>query len=221
MQKRFHVSNDLVARLNDVGHSRGATLFMTLLTCFKALLLLRSGRNDICVGTTMANRSQLGRERVIGPFANTTLIRTQFDADLSFQEALDRVRDAVLEAYARQELPFDVIAARLAEEDGLDPASLVQFYFVLQVAFRRRIKLHDVAVQPFGYREGKSVLVPIDRTWLRMNLNITSSGITGVCRCKNDLFERMNAPHWIADYKTILTKVVKSPRKPLGRLDEG
>ena len=105
---------------------------MTLLTCFKTLLLLRSGRNDICVGTTMANRSQLGRERVIGPFANTTLIRTRFDADLTFQEALDRVRDAVLEAYARQELPFDIIAARLAEEDGLDPASLVQFYFVLQ-----------------------------------------------------------------------------------------
>jgi acyl-CoA synthetase (AMP-forming)/AMP-acid ligase II/acyl carrier protein len=221
VHERFHVSNDLMARLNDLGHSRGATLFMTLLTCFKTLLLLRSGRNDICVGTTMANRSQLGRERVIGPFANTTLIRTQFDADLTFQEALDRVRDAVLEAYARQELPFDIIAARLAEEEGLDPASLVQFYFVLQVAFRRRIKLHDVAVQPFGYREGKSALAPIDRTWLRMSLNNTPSGITGVCRCKNDLFERMSARHWIADYKAILTEAVTNPRKSIGRLDEG
>ena len=168
----------------------------------------------------MANRSQLGRERVIGPFANTTLIRTQFDADLTFQEALDRVCDGVLEAYARQELPFDIIAARLAEEEGLDPASLVQFYFVLQVAFRRRIKLHDVAVQPFGYREGKSALAPIDRTWLRMSLNNTPSGITGVCRCKNDLFERMSARHWIADYKAILTEAVTNPRKSIGRLDE-
>jgi acyl carrier protein len=221
VHERFHISNDLMARLNDLGHSRGATLFMTLLTCFKTLLLLRSGRNDICVGTTMANRSQLGRERMIGPFANTTLIRTQFDADLTFQEALDRVRDAVLEAYARQELPFDIIAARLAEEEGLDPASLVQFYFVLQVAFRRRIKLHDVAVQPFGYREGKSALAPIDRTWLRMSLNNTPSGITGVCRCKNDLFERMSARHWIADYKAILTEAVTNPRKSIGRLDEG
>jgi len=216
--ERFHISKDLVARLNALGHSRGATLFMTLLTCFKTLLLLRSGRNDICVGTTMANRSQLERERVIGPFANTTLIRTRFDADLTFQEALDRVRDAVLEAYARQELPFDIIAARLAEEDGLDPASLVQFYFVLQVAFRRLIKLHDVAVRPFGYREGKSALAPIDRTWLRMSLNKTPWGITGVCRCKNDLFERMSVQRWIADYKAILTKAVNNPRKSLGRL---
>ena len=155
---------------------------------------------------------------MIGPFANTTLIRTRFDADLTFQEALDRVRDAVLEAYARQELPFDIIAARLAEEDGLDPASLVQFYFVLQVAFRRRIKLHDVAVRPFGYRDGKSALAPIDRTWLRMSLNKTPSGITGVCRCKNDLFERMTLKHWIGDYKAVLTKVVSNPKKCLGRL---
>ena len=218
VHERFHISNDLIARLNTLGHSRGATLFMTLLTCFKTLLLLRSGRNDICVGTTMANRSQLARGRVIGPFANTTLVRTRFDADLTFQEALDRVREAVLEAHARQELPFDVIAARLAEEDGLDPASLVQFYFVLQVAFRRRIKLHDVVVRPFGYREGKSALAPIDRTWLRMSLNKTPSGIAGVCRCKNDLFERTSAQHWIADYKAILTKAVKNPKKSLGRL---
>ncbi|WP_426524801.1 AMP-binding protein [Bradyrhizobium sp. McL0615] len=218
VHERFHISNDLVARLNSLSHGRGVTLFMTLLTCFKTLLLLRSERNDICVGTTMANRSQLGSERVIGPFANTTLIRTRFDADLTFHEALDRVRDAVLEAYTRQELPFDIIAARLAEEDGLDPASLVQFYFVLQVAFRRRIKLHDVAVQPFGYREGKSAIAPIDRTWLRMSLNKTPSGITGVCRCKNDLFERMSAQNWIADYKTVLTKAVNNPKKVLGRL---
>ena len=38
-QERFHVSNDLVARLNALGHSRGATLFMTLLAGFKTLLL--------------------------------------------------------------------------------------------------------------------------------------------------------------------------------------
>ena len=79
-----------------MSHSQGATLFMTLLAGFKTLLLLRTGRNDICVATMMANRSQLGTERVIGPFANTTLIRTRIDADLSFQEALNRVRDAVI-----------------------------------------------------------------------------------------------------------------------------
>ena len=67
------------------------------------------------------------------------------------------MRDSVLEAYARQELPFDVLAARLAEEDDLDPASLIQVFFVLQNAFRRPLKLPDVSVRPFASPEGQPV----------------------------------------------------------------
>jgi non-ribosomal peptide synthetase component F len=156
------MSNDLVACLRELSHGRGVTLFMTLLARFKTLLLLRTGRTDFCVATLMANRAQLRRERVIGPFANTALIRTRIDADLTFGEALNRVREAVWEAYARQELPFDIIAARLADEAGLCPASLVQVYFVLQVAFRRPPRL---PVRPFGYQEGRTAM-PIDRAWL-------------------------------------------------------
>ena len=67
-----------------------------------------------------------------------------------FRKRSSRVRDSVLEAYARQELPFDILAARLAEEDGLDPASLIQVSFILQNAFRRPLKLPDVTVRSFG-----------------------------------------------------------------------
>jgi len=213
----IHVSNDLVARLSALSRSQGGTLFMTLLAGFKALLLARSGRNDICVATAMANRSQLRTERLIGPLENTTLIRTRIDADLSFQEALSRVRDSVLEAYARQELPFDILAARLAEEEGLDPASLIQVFFVLQNAFPRPLKLHDVAVRSFAYWEGQPVL-PIDRTWLTVMLKETPSGITGSCGYKNDLFEPNTLQHWIADYKMILAKAAASPETSLSRL---
>jgi non-ribosomal peptide synthetase component F len=217
-QERFHVSKDLVGQLSALSHSRGATLFMALLAGFKTLLLLRSRRNDICVATMMANRSQPGTERVIGPFANTTLIRTRIDGDVSFEEALKRVRDAVVEAYARQELPFDVIATRLAEEDGLDPGSLIQFYFVLQVGFRRPIALHDVAIRPFRYRQGQSVVMPISRNWLKMTLTETPSGVTGACRYKSELFEPNAMQHWIADYKQILTEAAANPKNSLGRL---
>lgn len=217
VQAPFQISNDLVARLRGLSQSRGVTLFMSLLAGFKTLLLLRSGRTDICVATLMANRTQLKRERVIGPFATTTLIRTQIDVDLSFGEALNRVREAVLEAHARQELPFDIIAARLAEEAGLSPASLVQIYFVLQVALRRPLKLADVTVRPFGYQDGRTVM-PIDRAWLSINLKETSSGITGVCGQKNDVFEPNTVQDWIADYTAILTKAAANPDKELGRL---
>src|SRR5262249_39699620 len=145
-----HLPNDLAARLSALARSEGATLFMTLLAGFKAMLLARGGRGDICVGTAMANRSQQRTEGVIGPLENTTLIRTRMHSDLSFRNALGRVRDSVLEAHARQELPFEILAARLAEESGADPASLVQVFFVLQNAIRHPLELPDVAVRNFG-----------------------------------------------------------------------
>lgn len=217
LQESFQISNNLVTQLSAMSRDRGATLFMSLLAGFKTLLLLRSERNDICVATLMANRPQLRTERVIGPFANTTIIRTQLDADLTFGEALNRVRKAVLEAYARQELPFDIIAGRLAEETGLCPASLVQVYFVLQVAFRRALRLPDLTVRPFGYQEERSAM-PIDRAWLSMTLKDTPSGMTGICGRKDDLFEPNTVQNWIADYTAILANAAANPNAQLGRL---
>jgi hypothetical protein len=215
--EHVHIPKSVLARLRALSHKQGVTLFMTLLTGLQALLLKRTGRHDICVATNMANRSSPGTERTIGPFANTAIIRTRLDADLSFQEALDRVREAVLEAYERQELPFDVIAARLAEDTGLDPASLIQAYFVLQAVPRRPIKMANLAIRPFGDREGHPVM-PVDRSWLWMTLKETPSNVTGTCRYKADLLNPKTVRRWIADYRTVLANAAASPGKALGRL---
>jgi hypothetical protein len=214
-----HLPNDLVGRLNALSRSHGATLFMTLLAGFKAMLLARSGREDICVGTQMANRSQQGTEGVIGPLENTTLIRTRMEPDLSFREALGRVRDSVLEAHARQEFPFEILTARLAEQDGVDPASLVQVFFVLQNAIRQPLKLPDVAVRSLGkaYREGQLVL-PIDRSWLTLTLKERPSGVAGSCTYKDSLFDANTIQRWMAEYQAILAKATANPEISLGRL---
>ena len=196
-RERLRISNKVLERLAGLSDGRGLTLFVTLLAGFKALLLLRSRRNDICVATAMANRAHLSAEGVIGPFANTAIIRTRLDADLTFRETLDRVRDAVVQAYENQELPFDILADRLAEEHGFDPESLIQVYFVLQIAFRRPAKLPGMVVTPFGYREGQSVM-PLDRTRLTMTLNETPSGIIGSCSYQSDLSA---GQPWVDDYE--------------------
>jgi amino acid adenylation domain-containing protein len=212
----IRIPKDLIARLRALSRRQGVTLFMTLLTGFKTLLMARSGRNDLCVATAMANRSQLSMERVVGPLVNTTLIRTRIDTDLSFLQALNRVRDSVVEAHARQQLPLDILAARLAEEVGLDPTALIQVSFVLQNAFRP-LKLPDVTVRSFAYPGGQRVQ-PIDRSWLSLILKETASGITGSCSYKDDLFEPDTLRHWMADYTSILVKAAATPETSLGRL---
>jgi len=192
---------------------------MTLLTGLKALLLARTGSNDICVATAMANRTQPDTDRVVGPFENTSIIRTRMHPDISFREAFGRVRQAILEAHARQELPFNILAARLAEEDGIDPASLIQVYFTLQNPLREPLKLSDVAIRPLAdaYREGQPVL-PINQTWLTLMLKERPSGITGACSYKSELFATPDIRQWMEDFAAILAGAAARPDAPLGRL---
>ena len=168
----------------------------------------------------MANRAQEKTERVVGLLENTIIVRTRLDLDLSFAEALDRVRHAVLEAHARQQLPYDILAARMAEEDGVELASITQVFFILQNAFRP-LRLPDVAVRPFGdvFRQGQAVM-PVDRTWLAVTLKETEEGIIGSCCYKTELFESDTLQSWIANFRAILAKGAENPQMSLGRLVE-
>lgn len=101
-----------VAALRGLAHSEGATLFMALLTGFKALLHLHSGECDIVVGAPVANRTLVATEGMIGCFVNALTLRTSLRGDPTFRELLLRLREGVLGAYTYQDLPFE----RLVEE---------------------------------------------------------------------------------------------------------
>jgi non-ribosomal peptide synthetase component F len=204
-----------------LSRTQDATLFMTLLTGFKAMLLARNGCRDMCIATIMANRAELWTERVVGLFENTTLIRTRLDPDLTFREALALVREAVLEAHARQDLPFEILASRLAQDDGVDPASLAQAFFVLQNAVRQPLALRDLDVRSFGNAYGGRPVLTIDQTWLTLMLQEGPSGIAGSCAYKDDLFDTDTRRRWMADYRAILARVAADPERRIGQLVVG
>jgi len=212
------LESDLIARLTAFAGQHNSTLFMCLLTGLKALLLARTGSTDISVATAMANRGQPDTDRIVGPFENTVIVRTRITPELSFALALAGVRQSVLEAHARQELPFNILADHL-EQEGIDPASLLQVYFTLQNPLRRPLDLPDVAVRSIGNiaREGQPVL-PIDPTWLSLMLKERPTGITGSCNYKGELLDGRMVGEWMEDLVTLLAAAVAQPHAPLSRL---
>lgn len=212
------LERELIGRLTGFASQHSATLFMCLLTGLKALLLARTGRSDISVATAMANRAQPDTDRIVGPFENTVIVRTKITPDLSFAQALVRVRQSVLEAHARQELPFNMLADQL-EQAGIDPATLLQVYFTLQNPLRQPLDLPDIAVQSIGNvaREGQPVL-PIDQTWLSLMLKERPTGITGSCNYKGELLDGRMVGEWMEDLVALLGAAVAQPNTPLGRL---
>ena len=212
------LERDLVARLTAYARQHNATLFMCLLTGLKALLLARTGRTDIAVATAMANRAQPDTEGIVGPFENTVIVRSRITPDLSFTQALGRVRQSVLEAHARQELPFNILADHL-EQEGIDPASLLQVYFTLQNPLRQPLDLPNVAVRSIGNvaREGQPVL-PVDQTWLSLMLKERPTGITGSCNYKGELLDGAMVGAWMEDLVALLGAAITQPNTPLDRL---
>jgi hypothetical protein len=106
-------SNDVCKKLMDVGKSAGASSFMALVALFQLVLHLETGAQEIPIGTAVANRLDLDTHQTIGFFANTVVLRTHLDRDITFRDLLARVRNVVLGALAHQELPFDAVVERL------------------------------------------------------------------------------------------------------------
>src|SRR6185369_12883792 len=80
----------LVRALRAAGRRCGATLFMTVLAGWAALLHRWSGASELLIGTPVANRRRPELEGLIGLFVNTLPLRLDLGEDPPFAELLGR-----------------------------------------------------------------------------------------------------------------------------------
>src|SRR5262249_6047890 len=81
----------LASVLKSLGRRHGATLYMTLLAAWAALLSRLSGQEEIVIGTPAANRTRPEIEPLIGLFVNTLALRIDLSGSPSVSELLARV----------------------------------------------------------------------------------------------------------------------------------
>ncbi|MEO7768443.1 MAG: amino acid adenylation domain-containing protein, partial [Ferruginibacter sp.] len=115
----FLIEKELSENLLLLSQQQGATLFMTVLAAFKVLLYRYTGQQDICVGTSVANRNQQEIEGVIGFFVNILALRSEVNSQASFLELLKDVKATTMEAYSHQEAPFEKVVDAVVKERDL------------------------------------------------------------------------------------------------------
>jgi amino acid adenylation domain-containing protein len=136
--KEFSLDEELSRRIQTLAADTGCTLFMALLAAYTILLSKYSGQEDVVVGTPVAGRPHADVRDVIGMFVNTLAIRNYPSAEKRFDRFLAEVRDACLEAFENQDLPFDHLVSRLGIEPDPARQPLFDTMFVVQNVNRER-----------------------------------------------------------------------------------
>ncbi len=141
-------SPGLARQLTRFAQAHEASLFMLLLAGFQALLGRLTGQWDIPIGSPVANRNQPEVEPLIGFFVNLLVLRGDLAGDPSFRDLLARVRQATLDAYAHQDLPFELLVEELRPQRHLSASPLFQVMFALQNAPMGSMDLPGLSFAP-------------------------------------------------------------------------
>ncbi len=111
-------------KIHEIVSNHNVTPFMFFLSCVMSLLYACSGSDDVVVGSNVANRHYPDTGNIVGFFANSLPFRAQFNKDLLFSDLLSQVKETCLEAYANQDVPFEVLLERLKMSSGVSALPL-------------------------------------------------------------------------------------------------
>ncbi|MBZ0167631.1 MAG: non-ribosomal peptide synthetase, partial [Candidatus Omnitrophica bacterium] len=89
--KTFEIGQELREKLEAVSLASRATLFMTLLSAFSALISYYTKEEDVVIASPIANRNRPEIEPLIGFFVNTLPIRVQLKGKPTFKALLKQV----------------------------------------------------------------------------------------------------------------------------------
>ncbi|QSQ17129.1 amino acid adenylation domain-containing protein [Myxococcus landrumensis] len=203
--QRARVSTPLVAQLDALCRREGVTLFMTLLATWKLLLRRYSGQVDINVGTPIANRHREEIEGLVGFFVNSLVLRTDMSDAPSFRALMHRVRDAALEAYAHQDIPFERIVEAVSPERRQDQHPLFQVMFAL----------HNTPAQPPKFDELSMSFEELGTGTAKFELILTTEQdgpeLALALEYDTDLFDADTIERMLGHYQALLASAVRSP----------
>ncbi|WOB66747.1 non-ribosomal peptide synthetase [Microcystis aeruginosa] len=211
-QQEFSLSPKLSQALTELSRQQGVTLFMTLLAAFDALLYRYTGSSDILVGTPIANRNRGEIEGLIGFFVNTLVMRTDLSDNPSFSQLLTRVREVTMDAYAHQDLPFEMLVEALQPERDLSHTPLFQVAFVLQNTPKSEIAMTGLTVTD----------LPPENTTAKFDLTLamvsTDDGLKGVWEYNTDLFESSTIERLSGHFLNLLGGIAANPQARISQL---
>jgi amino acid adenylation domain-containing protein/FkbH-like protein len=197
---------DLGRSLDEFCRREGVTPFIALMSALAVTLGKWTGQEDLVIGTVVAGRRRPEVDQVIGCFMNFLPIRARLGGVASGEEALQRVRAAVVEAQAHQDCPFERLVEAINPQRRLNQNPLYNVALVFQ----------DFPSKPLHCPGLEASLVPVSMSQplldLRFEAEQTADALCLKCEYRSDLFEARTIEQLLASVLGVLTKLVREPQ---------
>ncbi len=208
----FVIPDLLLKKIYRLGKEEQVTLFMLLTATFNILLSKYSGQKDICIGTPIANRTNIEIEPLIGFFVNTLVLRTKIEDSFTFIDLLKQVYNTTLGAYANQDIPFEQVVDRIKPERHTSHSPLFQVMLALQNISEEEIFFNGLTTE----------FIPVNNSISKFDLTLTmvegKDKLYGAFEYNTDLFDESTIDRMIGHFLRLLELVTDNPHCQIGDL---
>ncbi|MFC3374389.1 amino acid adenylation domain-containing protein [Rugamonas sp. CCM 8940] len=207
----------LSARAAELSQSQQSTLFITLLASFAVVLHQYTRRDDLCVGTTVAGRSHVELEPLIGCFVNILALRIDLSGNPSAATIFARTRARVLEGFEHQDLPFEQVVGALQKQRDSSQIPLVPLMLRHQ-----NFPLANLDGNGQDQRAGE-VRFGARSTASELDLQFTGDGASLELSAEyaSELFDASTVATLVAQHQRVLAAMLDAPDMPLDQLAPG
>ena len=203
---------NLARDLKALSRRHGATLYMTLLAGWAALLARHAGQDEVVIGAPVANRMRSEIEPLIGFFVNTLALRIDISGSPTVGELLARVKARTLEAQQYHDIPFEHVVEIVQPPRNLARAPVFQAMFAWQNTPKGALILPGLTITPLA--------TPNITTLYDLSLSLQEAGqrIVGGLIYATALFDRATVCCYLRRWQTLLGAMAVNEMQAVDRL---
>jgi amino acid adenylation domain-containing protein len=201
----------LVDRLRELGNSRQASFFSTLLASINVWLHQLSRETDLVIGISLAGQTIVGHDELVGHCVNLHPFRTALVPDESFEALLAQVQGGMLDVFQHRNYTYGALLEKIQVPRQANRAPLValHFNFESEISTRKDGELDiEISTVPRSYHTQE----------LALNFSLDEHGILIKCWHNVELYDSKSVRQWLAAYREIAAAIADRPESEIASL---
>ncbi|WP_051633823.1 non-ribosomal peptide synthetase [Bacillus sp. UNC41MFS5] len=199
--------------IKSLSKQENATPFMVMMAMIKVLLHRYSGEEDIIVGTNISSGNLMAKGTSTNLFLNTLVLRTQIQEHMSFLDALQKVKEVILEAYKHQSVPYSKIVSEITHKKNENRNPFYQVKINLNHIHMSNNEIEELEIN-------KAIDIEKNTDFVDLNFNFTE--VQGDLKCSiiynKNLFREETIIRIKKHFNILIEGVISEPKTQISIL---